>query len=96
MRSLAVTAAVLLLAGCAASPEKAAKDARQAADSWNATLTAAERARDSSQISTSFFQSVVRQALTSLKKDAQTARESAGESAAAPVDAVAARAAALQ
>jgi len=95
MRTLVATAAILLLAGCS-SPQKAAKDARQAADSWNATLSAAERARDNAEISPSFFQSVVKQALTSLNKEAQSARKSAGESAAAPVEAVAARAAALQ
>ena len=90
------TAAVLIIAGCSQSPEKAAKDAKQAADSWSATLTEATQARNSGRISPSFFQSIVTQALTSLKKEAQTARTSGGDAAAAPVDAVAARAAALQ
>jgi hypothetical protein len=96
LRLYTATAAILMLSGCVQSPEKAAKDAKQAADSWSATLTEATQARNSGQISPSFFQSIVTEALTSLKKEAQTARKSGGDAAAAPVDAVAARAAALQ
>lgn len=97
MRQLcAITAAILLLAGCAQSPDKVANDARQTAASWDATLSTAERARSSGEISTSFFKSIVAQALTSLNKDAQSARKSAGDSAAAPLETVAARAAALR
>jgi PBP1b-binding outer membrane lipoprotein LpoB len=87
LRLYAATAAILMLSGCVQSPEKAAKDAKQAADSWSATLTEATEARNSG---------IVTEALTSLKKEAQTARKSGGDAAAAPVDAVAARAAALQ
>ena len=96
MRRLVATAAISILVGCASSPEKAVKDAKQAADSWNATLTTVERARTSGEISASFFQSVVAQALTSLKKEAKTARKSGGDGAAAPLEAVAARAATLR
>ena len=96
LRVCAVTAAVLILSGCSQSPEKAAKQAKQAADSWDATLTNATQALNRREISIPYFKSVVTQALTSLKKEAQTARQSGGEAAAARVDAVAARAAALQ
>jgi len=95
-RLSAITAAVLLLGGCSQSPDKAAKDARQAAASWDATLSTAERARSRGELSTAFFDSIVAQALTSLQKEAQSARQSAGDSAAAPLDAVAARAAKLR
>ena len=91
-----MTAAVLVLGGCARSPDKAAKDARQAAASWDATLSTAERARNSGELSAAFFNSIVEQALTSLNKEAQSARKSAGDSAAAPLEAVAARAAKLR
>jgi hypothetical protein len=96
MRRLGAIAVLWLLVGCSQSPDKAAKEAKQIADSWNATLSAAERQRARGDISPSFFQSLVTQALTSLRKEAQTARKSGGEGAAAPVDAVAKRAAALQ
>jgi protein involved in sex pheromone biosynthesis len=96
LRFFAATAAVLILSGCSPSPEKAAKDAKQAADSWNATLSEAADARGSGRISSSFFKSIVTQAITSLKKEAQTARKSGGDAAAAPVDAVTARAKQLQ
>lgn len=90
MRQVCVTtAAVLLLSGCAQSPEKAAKEARAAASSWGATLSAAAERWSSGDISTSYFQSVVRQARTSLQQELLTARKSGGASAAAPVDAVA-------
>jgi hypothetical protein len=97
MRRLsAITAAVLFLGGCSQSPDKAVKEAREAAASWDATLSTAERAKSSGELSTAFFNSIVEQALTSLNKEAQTARKSAGDSAAAPLEAVAARAAKLR
>ena len=88
-RLCAATAAVWLLSGCSQSPEKAAKDARDAAGSWGATLSAAAERWGSGEISTSYFQSVVTQARTALQQEAQSARKSGGDSAAAPVDAVA-------
>src|SRR5438067_4387828 len=90
MRRLCALIAVLLLGGCSQSPEKAAKHAREAAGSWGATLSAAAERWGSGGISTSYFKTVVTQARTSLQKEAQTARESGGDAAAKPVDAVAA------
>src|SRR5438067_6855780 len=89
MRRLCALIAVLLLGGCSQSPEKAAKHAREAAGSWGATLSAAAERWGSGEVSTSYFETVVTQARTSLQKEAQTARKSAGEQAAAPVNAVA-------
>jgi len=83
------TATVLLVGGCAQSPEKAAKDAREAAGSWGATLSVAAERWGSGEVSTSYFASVVTQARTSLQQEAQSARKSGGDAAAAPVDAVA-------
>lgn len=91
MYRVAVTAAVLLLAGCSQSPEKAAQQATQAAGSWAATLSAAAERWGSSEISQTYFQSVVTQARTSLQKESDSARKSGGDAAAAPVDAVASR-----
>lgn len=97
MRALcAVTAAILLLSGCSQSPEKAAQEAKQAAGSWGATLSAAAERWGSGEISHSYFQSVVTQARASLQKEAQTARTSGGDAAAAPVDAVASHLDALE
>jgi uncharacterized protein YcfL len=90
------TLTVFLLTGCSQSPEQAAKEAKQVAGSWGATLSAAERARSTGEISTAFFNAIVTQALTSLKTEAQTARKSGGDAAAAPLDEVAARAARLR
>src|SRR5436190_13694074 len=90
LRLRAATAAILILTGCSPSPEKAAKDAKQAAGSWGATLSAAAERWSSGEISNTYFQSVITQARTSLKKEAQSARKSGGDAAAAPVDAVAA------
>jgi len=90
MRQVCVaTAAVLLLSGCAQSPEKAAKEAREAAGSWAATVSAAAERWSSGDISTAYFRSVVTQASTALRQESRTARKSGGASAAAPVDAVA-------
>lgn len=95
-RHYALIAAVWLLAGCAPSPEKAAKDARDAAGSWGATVSAAAERWSSGDVSTSYFRSVVAQARAALQQEAQTARASAGASAAAPVDAVASHMDALE
>lgn len=95
MRVCAITAVVLLLGGCSRSPEKVAAQARQTAGSWGATVSAAAERWNSGQVSTAYFRSVVMQARTSLQKEAQRARKSGGESAAAPVDAVAAHVDAL-
>ena len=89
MRWLALTAAVSIVVGCSPSPEKAAQEAKQAAGSWGATLSAAAEHWGSHEISASYFQSVVTQARRSLTKEAQRARKSGGDTAAAPVDAVA-------
>ena len=90
MRRLSLaTTAVLILSGCSQSPEKAAKQARDAAGSWGATLSAAAERWSGGEISTPYFQTVVMQAQISLQKEAQTARQSGGDAAAAPVDAVA-------
>lgn len=90
MRPLCVaTAAVMLLSGCSQSPEKAAKQAREGAGSWGATLSVAAERWSRGDISTSYFQSVVTQASTALRQESRTARKSGGASAAAPVDAVA-------
>ena len=88
-RLCVATAAVMILSACSPSPDKAAKDAREAASSWGATLSAAAERWSSGDISTSYFQSVLRQARTSLQQELRTARKSGGASAAAPVDAVA-------
>jgi hypothetical protein len=78
----------LILGGCS-SPEKATKQAKEAAGSWGATLSAAAEQWSTGEISAGYFATVVTQARTSLQKEAQRARTSAGDSAAAPVDAVA-------
>ena len=89
LRLGAAIATVVILAGCSQSPDKAAKEARDAAGSWGATLSAAAERWGSGEISTSYFQSVLTQARSSLTKEAQSARKSGGDTAAAPVDAVA-------
>ena len=90
MRQLcAATAALVILGGCSQSPDKAAKQAREAAGSWGATLSSAAERWGSGEISTKYFETVVTQARVELQKQSQTARQSGGESAAAPVDAVA-------
>jgi hypothetical protein len=78
-----------MVVGCSPSPEKAAQEAKQAAGSWGATLSAAAEHWGGNEISSSYFQSVLTQARTSLTKEAKSARKSGGEIAAAPVDAVA-------
>jgi hypothetical protein len=98
MRLLCVSLTVALASiggGCSKSPDKVAKEARQAAASWAATLSAASEWWGSGEVSTSYFQTVVTQARTSLQQEEQTARKSAGDAAAAPVEAVAAHAAAI-
>ena len=89
MRRCAAIAAVWFLSGCAQSPEKAARKARESAGSWGATLSAAAERWGGGQISTSYLQAVVTQARTALQQESQRARTSGGASAAAPVDAVA-------
>jgi hypothetical protein len=95
MRVLCIGLTVALatvVAGCSKSPDEVAKEARQSAASWAATLSAAAEWWGSGAVSSSFFQTVVTQARTSLQKEAQTARKSAGDAAAAPVNTVASRA----
>ena len=89
-RLCAATAAVLILSGCSQSPDKAAKEAHEAAGSWGATLSAAAERWGSGEIATPYFQSLITQARTALQQESQSARKSGGESAAAPVEAVAA------
>jgi hypothetical protein len=92
MRALGVLFTVAVTAvtpGCSKSPEQVAKEAREAAGSWGATLSAAAERWGSGEVSTSYFETVVTQARTSLQKEAQTARKSANDAAAAPVNAVA-------
>jgi|SRR6185503_389363 len=98
MRLLCVSVTVALAAiggGCSKSPATIAKETRQAAASWAATLSAGAEWWGSSEVSTSYFQTLVDQARTSLQKEEQTARKSAGDAAAAPVKAVASHAAAI-
>jgi hypothetical protein len=95
MRVLCIGLTVALatvVAGCSKSPDEVAKEARQSAASWAATLSAAAEWWGSGAVSSSYFQTVVTQARTSLQKEAQTARKSAGDAAAAPVSTVASRA----
>jgi hypothetical protein len=98
MRLLSVSLTVALTvvaAGCSKSPDKIAQEAREAAASWAATLSAAAEWWGGGEVSTSYVQTVVTQAHTSLHQEEQTARTSAGDAAAAPVRAVAAHAAAI-
>jgi hypothetical protein len=99
MRALCIfsltVALAAIAAGCSKSPDKVTKEAREAAASWGATLSAAAEWWGSAEVSTSYFETVVTQARTSLQKEEQTARTSAGAAAAAPVKAVASRAAAI-
>jgi hypothetical protein len=99
MRALCIfsltVALTAIAAGCSKSPDKVTKEAREAAASWGATLSAAAEWWGSAEVSTSYFETVVTQARTSLQKEEQTARTSAGDAAAAPVKAVASRAAAI-
>jgi len=92
--SLTVALAAVV-SGCSKSPDTVAQEARQAAASWAATLSAAGEWWGSGTVTTSYFQTVVTQARRSLQKEEQTARKSAGDAAAAPVTAVAARADAI-
>jgi len=95
MRVLCASLIVALAAasaGCSKSPEKVTTEARQAAASWAATLSAGAEWWGRGNVSTSFFRSIVTQARTSLQKEEKTARTSAGEAAAAPVKAVASHA----
>jgi hypothetical protein len=89
----AATAAFVIaaVAACSKSPEKVADEARQTAGSWGATVSAAAERWGNGEVSTRFFESVVTQARDALQIESQTARQAAGESAAAPVDAVSAR-----
>jgi len=98
MRLLCVSLTVplaMVVAGCSKPPDEVAKEARQSAASWAATLSAAAERWGNGEVSSSYFQTVVTQARTSLRKEAQTARKSAGDAAAAPVNAVALRAEAI-
>jgi hypothetical protein len=92
MRLLCVPLTVALAAaggGCSKSPEKVEKEARQAAASWAATLSAGAERWGSGELSTSYFHTVVTQARTSLDKEEKSARNSAGDRAVAPLEAVA-------
>jgi hypothetical protein len=80
---------------CSKSPDTVAKETRQAAASWAATLSASAERWGSGEVSTSYFQALVTQARTSLQKEEQSARKSAGDAAAAPVTTVASHAAAI-
>jgi hypothetical protein len=95
-RMTAATAAVLIVTGCSESPQDAAKEAREQAGSWSATLSAAAEWWSSGEISASYFESVVTQAKTSLQTEAQSARKSGGDAAAAPIEAVAAHVQTMQ
>ena len=87
---VSLTVALAAIAGaCSKSPDNVAKEARQAAASWAATLSAAAERWGSGEVSTAYFQTVVTQAHTSLQKEGQSARKSAGDAAAAPVRTVA-------
>jgi hypothetical protein len=88
-------ALVVTAAGCSKSPEQVATEARHAAASWAATLSAAAERWGKGEVSTSYFQTVVEQARTSLQKEEHAARKTAGDAAAVPVKTVASRAAAL-
>jgi hypothetical protein len=95
MRMLCASLIVALAAasaGCSKSSEKVTTEARQAAASWAATLSAGAESWGSGNVSTPYFRSIVTQARTSLQKEEKTARTSAGEAAAAPVKAVASHA----
>jgi hypothetical protein len=92
MRVLCASVIVVLAAAsaaCSKSPEKVTREARQAAASWAATLSAGAEWWGSGSVSTPYFRSIVAQARTSLQQEEKTARSSAGEAAAAPVKAVA-------
>lgn len=82
-------ATLLIISGCSQSPQKAEKDAREAAGSWAATLSAAAERWGSGEISTRYLQSVITEARAALQSESETARKSGGDSAAKPVDAVA-------
>jgi hypothetical protein len=86
MIALLVTAA----SACSSSPQKVADDARRTAGSWAATVSAAAERWGGGEVSTRYFQSVVTQARDALQQESAIARKSGGESAAGPVDAVAA------
>jgi hypothetical protein len=92
---LLTVALAAAIGGCSKSPDKVTEESRQAAASWAATLSAAAEWWSSGQVSTSYFQTVVTQARTSLQKEEQTALKSAGDAAAAPVKAVASHARAI-
>jgi hypothetical protein len=93
----AVGGAVLLAAisACSQSPQKAAADARQAAGSWGATVSAAAERWNAGEVSATFFESVVTQATEALRTEEQSARSAGGDTAAAPVQAVATHVAAI-
>src|SRR4030095_10076105 len=95
LRVSLIVALTAVVAGCAKSPDTVAKEGRQAAASWPATLSAAAEWWGGGKVSTSYFQTVVTQARTSLQQEEQTVRTSAGDAAAAPVKAVAAHAAGI-
>src|SRR4051812_30831355 len=86
---LATAALTVATVACSKSPDEAATRAREAAGSWGATLSAAAERWGRGDVSPSYFKNVLTQARTSLRKEAQSARTSAGEEAAAPVNAVA-------
>ena len=85
-----MVALVVIAVSACSSPQKVAEDARRTAGSWGATVSAAAERWGSGEISTRYFQSVITEARDALELASATARKSGGESAAAPVDAVAA------
>ena len=92
MRLLCVSLTVALAAasgGWSKSPKEVEKEARQTAASWAATLSAGAERWGSGELSTSYFNTVVTQARTSLDKQEKSVKKSAGDRAAAPLEAVA-------
>jgi hypothetical protein len=98
MRLVCASLTVALVAavgGCSKSPDKAATEAHQAAASWGATLSAAAERWGSGEVSTSYVNTLVAQARTSLRKEEHTARTSGADAAAASLTAVASHADAI-
>jgi hypothetical protein len=79
MRSMRVLCVPLTVAlaittvACSKSPDTIAKEARQAAASWGATLSAATEWWGSAEVPTSYVETIINQARTSLQKEEQTA-----------------------
>ena len=80
---------LLELCGCSQSPQQAAECARQTAGSWGATLSSAAERWSASEVSTRYVHTLITQARTELQQESDTARNAAGDAAAAPLRAVA-------